>query len=462
MLRGCPERLDGDPATSCAVDLLAAVLEPADPERADAIAARAEDLGLPWFARIANGLACAGRGETDALAAGVSAAEDRGDRWGALLLAGTAAVIQLRAGVPETRAFEDLVRRCRDLDAPALEAWARCGAALSSAARHLPDSSRDAESAMGFAHSAQVPGALAVAQAATAIGTSDQEMRRLAEEEATRIGLDVRPWEWFDPAEPESPGPVAVVDRAPPLEVRCFGGFELFVGGTAPTLARVRPRARALLRLLALYAGQPVHREVIVEAMWPQLDVSAATHNLHVCISGLRSALEPGVSRGASRLIVRDGERYRLALPEGAISDLRTFDARTASAEQARNAGEADAAIADLEVALGLYTGDVLPEDGPTEWVLAHREHYKVRAAEAAAMLGRLHLEHGRPEQAAAAARRSIDVDPCRDASWRLLVAAHKAAGDLAASEEARRSYAEVLASLGVASSAATAIRSRR
>lgn len=462
LLRGCPERLEDDPVTSCAVDLLAAVLQLAEPERADAIAARAEDLGLPWFARIANGLGHARRGATDALATAVSAAEDRGDRWGAMLLAGTAAVVQLRAGVPATRAFEDLVRRCRDLDAPALEAWARCGAALSSAAAHLPDSSRDAESAVGFAHSAQVPGALAVAYAATALDRSDQEMRRLAEDEATRIGLDVRPWEWLDPAAADGAVPAVVVDRAPPLEVRCFGGFEIFVGGAAPSLARVRPRARALLRLLALHAGHSVHREVIVDAMWPQLDVSAATHNLHVCVSGLRSALEPGVSRGASRLIVRDGERYLLALPEGAISDLRTFDARTAAAEQARNAGAADSAIADLEVALGLYTGDVLPEDGPTEWVLAHREHYKVRAAEAAAMLGRLHLDHGRPEQAAAAAHRSIDVDPCRDASWRLLVAAHKAAGDLAASEEARRSYGEVLASLGVASSAATAIRSRR
>ena len=65
-----------------------------------------------------------------------------------------------------------------------------------------------------------------------------------------------------------------------------------------PDLGSCRDELRPLL---ALYAGQPVHREVLVDAMWPQLDVSAATHNLHVCVSGLRSALEPGVSRGASR-----------------------------------------------------------------------------------------------------------------------------------------------------------------
>ncbi len=205
LLRDCPERLEDDPVTSCAVELLAAFLQPADPERADAIAARAEDLGLPWFARIANGLAFARRGANGALAAAVRAAEDRGDRWGALILAGTAAVAQVRAGVPEPRAFEDLVRRCRELDAPALEAWARCGAALSSAAAHLPDSSRDAESAIGFAHSAQVPGALAVAYAASALDRSDHEMRHLAEDEAARIGLDVRPWEWLDPTRRKPP-----------------------------------------------------------------------------------------------------------------------------------------------------------------------------------------------------------------------------------------------------------------
>ena len=162
LLRGCTGRLDDDPATSCAVDLLAAWPHPADPEHADAIAARAEDLGLTWFARLAHGLACARRGDTAAPAAAVRAADDRGDRWGALLLAGTAAGPAPR-GLPATGVFDDLVRRCRALDAPALEAWARSGAALSSAAAHLPDSSRDAESAIGFAHSAQVPGALAVA-----------------------------------------------------------------------------------------------------------------------------------------------------------------------------------------------------------------------------------------------------------------------------------------------------------
>ena len=356
-------------------------------------------------------------------------------------------------GGPAARAFDDVVRRCRELDAPALEAWARSGQALSGAVAHLPDAVREAESAVGFAYSAQVPGALALARLALAICRDDGDLLALARAELDRLGL--RPPPSADPREGRRTPAATAVVRRPPVEVRCFGGFDILVDGTAPDLGPVRPRARALLRLLALHAGHPAHREVIADAMWPQLDGAAALHNLHVCVSGLRTALEPGVARGASRLVVRDGDRYLLALPDGSMSDLRTFDDRTAAAEPAYAAGDTERAIADLETALGLYVGEVLPEDGPTEWVLPHREHYQGRAAEAAAQLGRLHLEQRRPDEAAAAARRSIDIDPFRDASWRLLIAAHNAAGNLAGAEEARRSYADVLASLGVAIGAA-------
>lgn len=438
-----------DQVLACAADLLAAALHPDQPERADAVALQAEDLGFPWLARVAHGLAHAD--DADLLAAEADAADDRDDVWGALLLAACGAVADLRAERPASRALDDVARRCRELDAPALESWARSGQALSSVLSRLPDAVREAESAVGFAFSAQVPGALAVARLALATCRDDGELRALAETELDRLGL--RPPAGHRPDAARTPAAAFV--RRPPLEVRCFGGFDILVNGAVPGLDAVRPRARALLRLLALHAGHPAHREVIAEAMWPRLDGAAALHNLHVCVSGLRTALEPGVARGASRLVVRDGDRYLLALPGGSVSDLRTFDDRTAAAESAYAAGDTEHAIADLVAALDLYVGEVLPEDGPTEWVLPHREHYQGRAAEVAAQLGRLHLEHRRPDEAAAAARRSIDIDPFRDASWRLLIAAHHGAGNLAGAEEARRSYADVLASLGVAIGAA-------
>ena len=167
-----------DPVLACAADLLAAALQPDEPDRAEAVALQAEDLGFPWFARVAHGLAHAG--DPDALAAEANAADDRSDAWGALLLTAFGAVAALRTGRPAPRAFDDIVRRCRELDAPALESWARSGQALSAVLGPLPDAGREAESAVGFAYSAQVPGALAVAHLALAIWRDDGELRALA------------------------------------------------------------------------------------------------------------------------------------------------------------------------------------------------------------------------------------------------------------------------------------------
>src|SRR5690606_29027417 len=157
------------------------------------------------------------------------------------------------------------------------------------------------------------------------------------------------------------------------------------------------------------------------DALWRDLDREAGTHNLHVSVSSLRRALEPGVPRGASRLLVRDGERYVLKLPPGSTTDLRSFDQALAAADVARAAGEVEEAVASLNRALDLYAGEVLPEDGPEEWVLGPREYYRSRTAEAAAAVADLQLTRHDPGAAAAAALRSIDLDPCRDGSWRLL-----------------------------------------
>jgi DNA-binding SARP family transcriptional activator len=317
----------------------------------------------------------------------------------------------------------------------------------------------EARSAEAFARAAGVPGAVAVAYGALALSSSAHasELMALADSEADAVGIEGRPWRATEMRESALRARTQVLE-GDPLTVRCFGRFELAVGNIVPALSQVRPRARAVLRLLALQAGEPIHREVLIDSLWPDLHPEAATHNLHVCISSLRAALEPGVHRGASRLVVRDGDRYTLRLPPGSHCDLQAFNLGTAAGEQARAAGDVGRAIDLLEGAVNQYTGDVLPEEGPAEWVVGPREHYRMRAAEATARLAELQLSHGQPSLAAASSLRSIDIDPCHDASWRLLLAAYRESGDHAAAERARRAYADVLASLGVVTSSASAV----
>lgn len=467
---GCADALHRDPGAQLTVGLLSTALGPLDPDIADDIADAADRHGFPWYARTAAAVADTLRylaAPTTTLPLGhhLVDAENRGDAWASVVLLGFRGAASWVVGRPDPETFDELIRRLRVLDAPVLEAWARAGLAVANAAAQLPDAARDAESAAGFARSAGVPGALAVAYGALSLcrtGDRATETAALASAEAEAAGLGCAPWTWVRTERPLRPaGPMQHDEEKPALQVRCFGRFEIRVDGERPPLERVRPRAREVLRMLALAAGRPVHRELLIEALWPGLDPSAATHNLHVAVSSLRAVLEPGVARGAARLLARDGDRYSLALDPGSSCDLQVFESSCVAADRARAAGDTDAAIRSLDVALAAYTGDVLPEDGPAEWVLAARERFRVRAAEAAALLAELHLGRGHAEAAAAAALRSIDIDPCRDGSWRLLVSAYDATDDLAAAERARRSYAEVLASLGVVANTASAVLPR-
>jgi DNA-binding SARP family transcriptional activator len=173
-------------------------------------------------------------------------------------------------------------------------------------------------------------------------------------------------------------------------------------------------------------------------------------HNLQVAVSSLRGALEPGRRGRDSGLLVRDGEASLLVLGEGSDLDLHAFDRAVNDATRGRVTGRHDDAAATLRHAVELYRGDVLPEDGPAEWVTGTRERYRLRAAEAAATLAEVELRRGDAAAAAAAARRSVNIDRWRDGSWRTLVEAYRRAGDVAAAERARRAYGAMLASLDV------------
>jgi len=217
----------------------------------------------------------------------------------------------------------------------------------------------------------------------------------------------------------------------------------------------VRPQARTVLRILSLNAGRPVHRERLAGILWADLDTASALHALQVSVSSLRGALQPEGQADGKQLLVRHGEAYALVLGQGSVFDLADFDRTIHDASLARSAGDNNAAAEGLRRAVQLYTGDVLPEDGPAEWVGATRERYRLRAAEAAASLAGLELRLGNPDDAAAAATRSVEIDPWRDESWRTLVETFRRLGDPAAAERAQRRYDLILNSLGVPAASA-------
>jgi DNA-binding SARP family transcriptional activator len=252
-------------------------------------------------------------------------------------------------------------------------------------------------------------------------------------------------------AEDSSPRPTPARGGFPHVAaVRCFGGFDLEVDGIPVDLAPLRPRARALLRLLALTPDRDVHREYLVDSLWPGVDLTIGTRRLQVAVSSIRQLLEH-VGLSGPEVLARQGDAYRLALPDGSTTDVRAFEQGLRDAAGFAARGDTAASAAARQAALALYVGDVLPEDGPAEYVVADRERLRLAAAAAAAALAQDSRTLGNPRQALAAARLSVQLDRYQDLAWELLVELHEASGDSSAAALARREHAQVQAELDVA-----------
>jgi DNA-binding SARP family transcriptional activator len=405
-----------------------------------------ERCGLPWLAQLARGALALAEGAGAELSTAVDVCDAVDDGWGgalALLMRGIAGL----GSSPErlARSPDDLASAAagfHDLGAPVLEAWARSWQALALAELGSPDAGSVAESACGRARAVRSPGPIAVgdlARARAGAGSSAAAVAAMRE-----LGLD------FDDRV------LALSAQGAPLRtggeqatsLQLFGGFRLVISGRVVDLKTVKPRARAVLHLLALRAGQPVHREILAESLWPEVGPNTATRNLHVAVSAVRQALEPGVARGDASVVVRDGDAYRLILPPSASVDVADFDRAWQEARNLRVAGDVDGAASSLERLLDIYRGDLLPEDGPAEWVVKLRDRYRMQAADSAELLARHRFDLGLIPDVIQACERGLRVDQYRDGMWRLLATSHERSGDRAAAVRAERAYRAVLVEL--------------
>ena len=447
--------------------------------------AAAEEAKIDWLARMGRAsLALTGSDEAVREAEAVANASRRlGDPWGEAVAWLSAAWGRAIAGRP-IGDLDALIALLRSLDAATLEGWALGLAALAEVDHDGPAPLGAALAAEQAARVLGLPAASLCANLAlartSASASEAEEYRNAADAIAGETGLLApRPAE---PAPDPRVWPAALVGRAnhssaaaradatelfeigraaaspasSPMTIRLLGGFGLHIYGQPVDLSTVRPRARALLRLLCLNAGAAIHHEAIEALMWPEADANASSRNLHVAVAALRRVLEPGSARGSFQLLRREGDAYRLALADGAEVDLLRFERALAAGRLAAERGDDDGALTWFVAAVEAYGGDLLPEDGPADWVADRREQARLGIVEASQRIAEIHLRRGDTEGAARAASAGLRIERYHDPLWRLLIRSRDEAGDQGAASRARLAYDQMLTELGVQPSAVT------
>ena len=215
------------------------------------------------------------------------------------------------------------------------------------------------------------------------------------------------------------------------VRIWLLDGFRMSVGSRTIEGNEWRlKKAGSLVKLLALTQGHRLHREQVMDVLWPELDTEPAANNLHRALHFARAALGDTPANTTSRYLTLRGDLLTLC-PNGPLwVDVEAFESAAATARHSQEP-------AAYRVAIELYVGDLLPEDRYEEWAETRREALRETYLALLTELAALHEEREEYEPAIAALRRALVSEPAHEGAHQSLMRLY------AASEERQRAITQ-------------------
>ncbi len=245
----------------------------------------------------------------------------------------------------------------------------------------------------------------------------------------------------------ESARPTPLGRKAPFLDIRCLGPFMVLRDGRlVPWEQFGRRRSLTLLKILLTRYGRQVHREELMELLWPEADPRSANALLNVVVHYLRRGLEPNAPDSQpSSFIRRKGDYYYFDPQSPHRLDSHEFLRAADLGARLESEGRGAEAVDAYQRAIALYAGDFLEEDLYNDWCALEREYLRERFLTVLRRAGHLHLDRGHMDAAIACFRRALHCDGTLEDVHRALMEALWRAGRR---DEALRQYRECRSTL--------------
>jgi DNA-binding SARP family transcriptional activator len=151
------------------------------------------------------------------------------------------------------------------------------------------------------------------------------------------------------------------------LQVRLLGGFGIERSGPAGAVSSWQRRsAKTLTKLLAAHPRHALHREQILDILWPGIDTESALNSFGKAVHAARHAFEPDLPRRHSSTYLRLEDSMLALDMEHVAIDADQFEQVARDALRRRD-------VPVFESALAVYSGELLPEDRYADWCAERR-----------------------------------------------------------------------------------------
>jgi predicted ATPase/DNA-binding SARP family transcriptional activator len=210
--------------------------------------------------------------------------------------------------------------------------------------------------------------------------------------------------------------------------LRCclMGGFRIIRGDKCLTSEQIHlHKASDLLKLLALAPNHSMHREQLYENLWPGSSPRSAAHNLSQTLYTLRpklAAIDP-----SSHLDFED-EHLIWSAAGGISTDVEEFE-RMARAALSCTEPVNSKTVAACQEAVLAYTGELLPQDGPSGLFYLRRDELRRLYLELLLQLSDNYLTLQEYLPAIDILQKALLVDPASEEAHTRLMRAYALAG---------------------------------
>lgn len=206
------------------------------------------------------------------------------------------------------------------------------------------------------------------------------------------------------------------------VRIWLLGEFRVSVGSRTISEDRWRLRkARSLVKLLALAPGHRLHREQLIESLWPELNRGPASNNLRYALHIARRAFHENPDL-AKRYLSSKDEQIALCPDAQLWVDVEAFKNAVLTARSIRQP-------AAYRAAVELYAGELLPDDRYEEWTQNRREELIRSYLTLLVELAESYEEQGEYDAAAEIFQRARVEDPTLLEARAGLIRAYAATG---------------------------------
>ena len=153
----------------------------------------------------------------------------------------------------------------------------------------------------------------------------------------------------------------------PTIHITLLGRFEVMVDAVPVAASSwTRRHAAALVKVLALAPGRRLHREQVIDVVWPDDTIEEAVPKLHKAAHFARRAID------VSNAVVLRGDNVLLCPDSDTTVDVERFE------DLARRALVNEDVVAARQ-AFSIYGGELLPHDRYEAWAEERREQLRLR-----------------------------------------------------------------------------------